>query len=289
MAETPSNRSFSSMAGTLLAALRRVLAAGWRHPLPGLLWTTALVSAFFLIFPGADLWVSGLYHTPDAGGFTATQDAFLRRLRGLGPLLVWVIAIGSGLVVFLKLVLPERPPLVPLRGPLFLLITLALGPGLLANGILKATSGRPRPRNVDVFGGDLPYVPVWRFTDYCQSNCSFVSGEGSSGAWLVAFALALPLAWRRPAVYVAVALGAMVSINRVAFGGHFLSDTLLAWCLNGLLIALFYRLFYQRTPGWLADGALDKSFTRLGFWLKDCADDFLFRLRQEWRAWRKHI
>ncbi|PTW63492.1 membrane-associated PAP2 superfamily phosphatase [Breoghania corrubedonensis] len=288
MAETPPKSRLWTLAGMLYRGARHALRAGWRHPLPGLLWASALVSAFFLLFPGVDLWVSGLYHHADLGGFPAEQDAFLRRLRGLGPLLVWVIALGSGLVIFLKLVLPERPPLVPLRGPLFLLITLALGPGLMANGILKATSGRPRPRNVELFGGDLPYVPVWRFTDYCQSNCSFVSGEGSSGAWLVAFALALPLTWRRPAAFVAVAIGAMVSLNRVAFGGHFLSDTLLAWCLNGLLIALFYRLFYQRTPAWLTDTALESGFTRLGYWLKDSLDDFLFRLRQEWRAWRNH-
>ena len=284
MSETSPRSRFRSLSRAALGELRRLFVAGWRHPLPGLIWLTALVSGFFLLFPAVDLWVSGLYHHPGAGGFTAAGDPFLQRLRGLGPLLVWVIAIGSAAIIVLKLVLPERPPVVPLRGPLFLLITLALGPGLLANGILKATSGRPRPRNVEMFGGDLPYVPVWRFTDYCQSNCSFVSGEGSSGVWLLAFALALPFTWRRPATYVALALGAMVSINRVAFGGHFLSDTLMAWCLNGLLILLFYRLFYQRTPAWLTDKALDSGLTGLGFWLKDSLDDFFFRLRQEWRA-----
>ncbi|MDJ0931640.1 phosphatase PAP2 family protein [Breoghania sp.] len=287
MSDTPPENLLLRLTRSLYRGVGRILRAGWNHPLPGLLWTTAIISALFLIFPGIDLWASGLYHHADLGGFTARHSDFLQRLRSLGPMFVWLIAIGSGLVIFLKLVLSERPPLVPLRGPLFLLITLTLGPGLMANGILKAVSGRPRPHNVDLFGGDLPYVPVWRFTDYCQSNCSFVSGEGSSGAWLVAFALALPLTWRRPAVYVTVTIGAMVSLNRVAFGGHFLSDTLIAWCLNGLLILLFYRLFYQRPPAWLTDKALDTGATRLGFWLKDSLEDFLSRLRQEWRTRHK--
>ncbi len=249
--------------------LRRLARSAPHHPIASLFLATVVVSGFFLLFPGVDLWASGLFFDPATGDFPAATNAFLRRLRSLGPYLVWLIALGSLTILIVKLIWPERPPLVPLGKPLFLLITLILGPGLLANGILKAHSGRPRPRYVDVFGGDLPYVEVWRFTDYCKSNCSFVSGEGSSGAWLLALALVLPLGWRKPAFWVTALIGLALSINRVAFGGHFLSDTILAWTLNGLLIALFYHLFFIRPPAWVTPSALDAGFSRIGFSLQD--------------------
>lgn len=266
--------------------LRRLACAARAWPVPALLWATVAVSAFFLLFPGFDVWFSGLYYDP-ATGFAAERDPFLMRLRELGPFLVWLIALGSLALLLARLLGAEMPKIVPTRAPLFLLATLALGPGLLVNGILKQWSGRPRPRYLEVFGGDMPYIPVWRFTDLCPDNCSFVSGEGSSGAWLVALTLVLPLAWRRPAVYVAVAIGASLALNRVAFGGHFLSDTLLAWCLTGLLIALLHRLFYRHTPGWLQEHALDSRLASLGAWLRARAEEIGFRLRAQWRARRR--
>ncbi len=267
--------------------LRSIARAAPRHPVVSLICATVIASGFFLLFPGVDLWVSGLFFDPASGNFPAASNEVLKRLRSLGPYLVWLIALGSVLILVVKVIWPEQPPLVPLGKPLFLLITLALGPGLLANGILKAHSGRPRPRNVDVFGGDLPYVDVWRFTDHCKSNCSFVSGEGSSGAWLLALALVLPLAWRKPALWATATIGVLVSVNRVAFGGHFLSDTVLAWTLNGLLIALFYHLFFIWQPAWVTPSSLDAAFSRIGFSLQDRFAYLDARVRRFKRAHKK--
>ncbi|WP_306303363.1 phosphatase PAP2 family protein [Pseudovibrio denitrificans] len=53
----------------------------------------------------------------------------------------------------------------------------------------------------------------------------------------------------------ATAIGALVfvlSANRVAFGGHYFSDTLLSWGITMLVIIGVYHYLYQRTPNWLS-------------------------------------
>jgi membrane-associated PAP2 superfamily phosphatase len=222
-----------------------------------------VVSLFFLAFPETDLRASGLFYYGDAG-FAAQDVDFLRKVRHLGPFLVRVIAVSCVAVLLLKLFIPGRPPILPLRQPLFLLSTLILGPGVLVNLILKNNWGRPRPRSVEEFGGELPFQPVWKITDHCDSNCSFVSGEASAAMWLLAIVFLLPASWRKAALAFLIPLGLILSANRVAFGGHFLSDTLISWGLTLLVILIVYRLLYLRQPPLVSDRQLDEWFTRRG-------------------------
>ena len=67
-----------------------------------------------------------------------------------------VIPVVAALV--LKLLLPRRRMLLSGRAVLFLMATLALGPGLLVNVILKDHWGRPRPIDVTQFGGEQHFV-----------------------------------------------------------------------------------------------------------------------------------
>ena len=61
---------------------------------------------------------------------------------------------------------------------IFLAVSLLLAPGLLVNVVLKEVSARPRPNQVENFGGSAEFRPWFRFDGACRSNCSFVSGEG---------------------------------------------------------------------------------------------------------------
>lgn len=257
-----------------------------RHPIAAVTVYVVLVSAFFLVFPSVDLWVSGLFYSNDTG-FWAQSDAFLRRLRYLGPYLVRIIAIASGAVLLLKILAPGRRPLVPLRAPLFLLTTLILGPGVLVNLILKNNWGRPRPVMVDQFGGDLPYQPVWWPTNLCDTNCSFVSGEASAGIWLVASIFLVPVAWRFAMLCFVLPLAFVLSVNRIAFGGHFLSDTMISWGLTLLVILVTYHLFYVRPPAFLGDRALDEGFTRKGRLLHVLVKKTGTRIRASARRFQK--
>ncbi|MBA5778640.1 phosphatase PAP2 family protein [Stappia sp. F7233] len=267
---------------TAASSFSRYLKSLWRfagrYPLTACLIYIAVISAFFLVFPGVDIAVSRAFWSPETG-FPAAQSDFLVRLRHLGPHLVRLIAIAAGAVILVKLAWPDRPPLLPLRVPLFLLSTLALAPGIVVNAVLKDNWGRPRPRMVEIFGGDAPYVPVWHIADYCEKNCSFVSGEASSGIWLVSLAFLVPAAWRKAVVVPTLALAFALSLNRVAFGGHFLSDTMLSWGITLLVILLIHRLLFVHCPRWLGDEALDRALTRAGHRLRRFAAQLADRVK----------
>ncbi|MHA7775920.1 phosphatase PAP2 family protein [Roseibium sp. M-1] len=265
------------------SALRK--SAQWcvRRPMAATVIYLCAVSLFFLSFPGVDPWASSWFHF-GKDGFAAENVAFLQDVRHLGPFLIRVIAIVSLAVLLIKLLVPGRPPLMPLRQPLFLLSTLILGPGVLVNLILKNNWGRPRPRNVEEFGGDLPFQPVWKMTDYCDSNCSFVSGEASGAMWLVAVAFLVPASWRKAVLAFVLPLGLILSVNRVAFGGHFLSDTLMSWGLTLLLILGVHYLLYRRTPPLVSDRQLDEWFTVKGRRLQRIVQRLAVRLRKATRG-----
>lgn len=265
------------------AILRKMKLWCLTHPMIAVGIFVCVVSLFFLAFPEVDFAASGLFHAGDAG-FWAQNDPFLRDVRHLGPFFVRLIAIACVGVLLLKLLLPGRPPVLPLRQPVFLLSTLILGPGVLVNLILKNNWGRPRPRAVEAFGGDLPYQPVWKISDYCDSNCSFVSGEASAGMWLVSVAFLVPAAWRKAVLAFLLPLCLILSVNRVAFGGHFFSDTLISWGLTLLLVLAVYRLLYQIDPPLVSDSQLDEWFTVKGRRLQRIAQRQFVRVRKSVRG-----
>ena len=136
------------------------------------------------------------------------------------------------------------------RGPdgraiLFVIASLALGPGLLVNGVLKETSHRPRPEQTTEFGGPWRFRPYETFDGACARNCSFVSGEVATSAWTLAPALLAPPAFRPFAIGAALLFTAATALLRMAFGGHYLSDVLLAALLTFLIVLTFYR-WYRR-------------------------------------------
>ncbi|MBB4004244.1 MAG: phosphatase PAP2 family protein [Aurantimonas endophytica] len=195
---------------------------------------------FFWVFPEVDLVVSRWFYSP-SDGFSLSSNSHLQWLRNSSP---WALA-GVILVILVRILRDAINGALTwsrVRKPIWLLSGLALGPGLLVNGLLKAHWGRPRPVNVDVFGGDAVHQTVWVISDWCDRNCSFVSGEASSSAWLVAAALVAPRPVRLAATATTLIYAGSLSLNRIAFGGHFLSDVLLAWLVCGLIFAILYRL-----------------------------------------------
>ena len=131
------------------------------------------------------------------------------------------------------------------RSVLFLALGLALGPGLLVNVILKDNWGRPRPLQVQEFGGPLEFRPWYKMDGACVKNCSFVSGETSGAFWLVAPASLAPGALRLPALGLALGAGVVTAVMRVAFGGHFPSDVLFAGLFTLILLALLRKILIK--------------------------------------------
>lgn len=202
---------------------------------------TALLTLYFWILPGADLAVTAGFHSLGAG-FPLSDLPALRWLRKSSS---WVLGAIVITTLGALIVTARRDGLAGLgraRRAWCVLAGLALGPGLLVNLVLKGYWGRPRPIQTEMFGGDAPYVAPWRITDWCVDNCSFVSGEGASAAWMVAAVALAPEPWRRLLLTPMVTYAVALSMNRVAFGAHFLSDVVLSWSLTAVVMSLLHVL-----------------------------------------------
>lgn len=223
--------------------VRLSLAAGLRldEPVTLALIATVVLSVYFAALPGVDLAISALFHSAD--GFVLSHDPVLKALRKSSSWVMGLMLLGLlGAIVVAVIRDPRRLSNAGRRA--FVLVAgLALGSGLIVNGLLKSQWGRARPIQIEAFGGDADFTRAWQVSDNCLSNCSFVSGEGSSAAWMVAVvALMCPPALRAWVLPLTVGYGWALSLNRIAFGGHFLSDILLSWALTALVIAGLHRL-----------------------------------------------
>jgi membrane-associated PAP2 superfamily phosphatase len=163
----------------------------------------------------------------------------------------------------LKLLLPRRRLLISGRAIVFLVTTLALGPGLLTNVILKDHWGRPRPIDVTQFGGDQHFVAWWDPRGDCPGNCSFVSGDVSGAFWTIAPAALVPLPWRGLAYGAALALGAGMAALRIMAGGHFFTDTVFAGVFTFLIIWVAHGLIYRWQRTRLTDEGVDRAIERV--------------------------
>jgi lipid A 4'-phosphatase len=184
--------------------------------------------------------------------------------RQLAPTMVVTAAIVSGLTLISKMLLPKMRTPITSRAALFLVVSLALGPGLLADGILKEHWSRPRPYMVTEFGGDLAFKPWWDPRGDCVTNCSFVSGEAAAATWLVAPALLAPPPWRYVAVGAALVYGAAIGFVRMLTGGHFLSDVIFAGIFTCLVIWLLHGIMFRWPRTRISDETIDGALERAG-------------------------
>ncbi|WP_292160679.1 phosphatase PAP2 family protein [Brevundimonas sp.] len=219
-----------------------VAGVGTASPVAAALVATAILSAYFILLPGVDLAVSQVFFDAERG-FVAASDPALKALRKSSTWVMGLVLLGLILIAVRGGWTRRREA----RKALFLISGLALASGLVVNGLFKAGWGRARPIQIEAFGGEAEFTRAWAITDQCASNCSFVSGEASSAAWIVAAAAVMtPQPWRRILIPAAFVYAAALSFNRLLFGGHFLSDILLSWAITALVLCLLHRLMLHR-------------------------------------------
>ena len=226
----PSLPSLRRCAAGPVASLRR---HPWR-------WVGAVV-ALLLVFPAIDLTVSAWFWDPARHVFVGRTWGPAEWVRlGMPRWLLGGVAVVAGL--WLAGEAAGRVLLgVSRRVALYLLGSLALGPGLVVNVLLKDHWGRPRPSTILEFGGSHSYVAPLAITDGCARNCSFPSGHAALGFWLVAVALLAPPRWRPWAIGAAALAGALVGLVRIAQGGHFLSDVVFSAIITISISLWLYR------------------------------------------------
>jgi lipid A 4'-phosphatase len=223
----------------------------------------AAVGLLLGMFPKLDLDLVRPFFDPAAGGFWISFNPVFNGLRDLSRLIVTIVAAPAVLAIVGKLILPRRPMLVPGRAAVLMTATLALGPGLVTNLILKNHWGRPRPIDVTAFAGDQQFVPWWDPRGACLENCSFVAGEPSGAFWTLAPATLTPPAWRPLGYGVAIVFGAGVGLVRIAGGGHFFSDVVFSGIFTFLIVWLMHGCIFR----WRATRITDRAVERALEWL----------------------
>jgi len=186
-----------------------------------------------LLFPQIEISLTRTFFEPEQRIFpfrVAPMGEFVRKI-----LPIFLFGLAAAVAVLGAIAAIRHRPLLGVgpRVALYLLLTLALGPGLLVNVVLKDHWGRPRPSTITEFSGPKTYVPPFVLSDQCDDNCSFPSGHAALGFWPVAFALLASSRRRQLWIAAALSFGSLVGLARIAQGGHFLSDVL----VSGLLVS----------------------------------------------------
>lgn len=233
-----------------------------------------VIGLVFGLYPELDLKLASLFFDPHSKTFPLRLNEIAGLARDAAMWIAWAFVVPSIVALAVKLIRPDRPLLVKGRTVIFFLATLTLSAGVLTNLTFKTYWGRPRPVVVTQFAGDQQFVPWWDPRGACGRNCSFFSGEGATAFWTLAPAALAPPAWR-PLAYAGAALfGALTSLLRMAFGGHFFTDVAIAGLVTFLVIWLAYALIYRWPGTRLSDEAIDAALTRLA-WPG-------YRLRRRW-------
>jgi len=189
-----------------------------------------------------DLATADLFRSPCCSWPWAEQP-FFRFIYRYGVLSGVLLAAGALVVLTLSYWYPAR--LLRARRPaLFLVLVVAVGPGLLVNVVFKDHYGRPRPREVVELGGEERFLPVWvRGADHEAK--SFPCGHCSMGFYLATPYLILRRRRRAlalAALSVGLFAGLLLGLARMMAGGHFLSDVVWAGGMVWLVALGLYSL-----------------------------------------------
>ena len=153
--------------------------------------------------------------------------------------------------------------LIPGRAAVLMIVTLALGPGILTNVLLKDAVGPPasdrchRIRRRRAFRAVVE--PARRLPEELllrrRRAVGRVLDAGAGGAGAAA--------WRALAYAGALTFGAAVGLMRIAGGGHFFTDVVFAGVFTFLLIWLVHGLLYRWRATRTTDEAVERKIARL--------------------------
>lgn len=215
----------------------------------------------FGLFPDLDLAASRFFTDKTSGSF-APPVHILDRIRDFAWWVIVLCIAPVAIALLVKIAMPRRRMLIAPSTAIFLVATLALGPGLTTNVILKDYWGRTRPHSVKPFGGEGKFVPWWDTTGGCYDNCSFVAGEPSGAFWTLAPASLAPPAWRPLAYSAAILFALGLGIVRMIAGAHFFSDVMFAGVFTFLIVWLAHFIIYRWPRTRLDDGKIEHAIER---------------------------
>jgi lipid A 4'-phosphatase len=225
----------------------------------------AAIGLLFGLYPELEIRIAALFFDPATHSFPLKSHAVAMVMRDGAMWIAWAIAAPALIALVVKLFWPVRPMMISGRAVIFLLLTLLLSAGILANLTFKSHWGRPRPIWVKEFSSKFDHVPWWDARGQCPRNCSFFSGESATAFWTYAPAALTPPPWRPLAYAAATLFGVVTSLLRMAFGGHFLTDVAAGGLISFLVIWLVHGYIYRWPSTRLSDERIDMALTRLAW------------------------
>ena len=230
-----------------------------------------VVGVICAVDPQLDLDLARMFRDPAFPSFVFVVNAqpWVQLTREAARLIVTLLALPGFLALAGKLFWPQRRMLIEGRAALFLVATLALGPGLLTSVVLKEHWGRPRPIDVMEFDGGNHFTPWWDPRGECPDNCSFIAGEPSGAFWTLAPAALAPPELRLVAYGAAIAFGAGIGLLRMAAGAHFFSDVVFAGVFTYLVIWTVHGFIYRWPATRLSEAAIEEYLARAGRALRE--------------------
>ncbi len=206
--------------------------------------TTVLLSAVFIIYSQIDIHTSAFFFDEDGGFFLNRHPVLLFMYRVIYFVSAGLI-VSYVLLLAISFIFKKHIKHLGRRQLIFLTLALTIGPGILVNAVLKEHWGRARPLQITEFGGTADFTPAFYIANFCDSNCSFVSGHAAMGFYpmALAFLFAAGSKSRKRMLVLGISTGILFGGARVLQGNHFLSDVI----FSGLLTFLVYYLL----AGWL--------------------------------------
>ena len=194
-----------------------------------------LSSLIFKFYPQVDIVISSLFYNDGfylKGSFY--EQFFYYSIR---PIIASVV-IGSLGVFFYNYFSKKNIFLLGKRKLLYIILVISLTPGIIVEYGFKQNFERPRPKEIELFGGKKEFYPAYTFAK--QNSKSFISGHSAAAFSLVGIAL---LFYKRKRLFILLSLGYGLGmiIARIMAGGHFFSDVL----LSALLVLIANILLYK--------------------------------------------
>ena len=212
---------------------------------PGCIAFFLLATLVFSLYPQLDLWVSHFFYANN-GSFPANEIWLVKVLYHGTPWAGRVLFVFSIFLLMLAVLMPSKVSRRSWRRASAVVLVVVLGIGLLVHTVLKDGMGRPRPRDVQAFAGPTAFVPVFVPSQFCQTNCSFVSGHSAVGFALMSLGMFGIRRRRQFWLCTGLVAGGLIGLVRIAQGGHFLSDIVFSliaiWSTHLLIRAVWLRL-----------------------------------------------
>ncbi|XVN43469.1 MAG: phosphatase PAP2 family protein [Candidatus Rickettsia vulgarisii] len=214
-----------------------------------LVYTSIITSGILLLlvtlFPNIDIDFAKLFYN-EQEGFIYRNDIIVEFWFIIIPTLTKTL-IAVLLLYLFYLIIRYRSikKILLLSGSIYIIISTAIGPGLVVNHLFKENFGRARPIQITNFNGKQNFTRVFEITNECMHNCSFSSGHAAMGYSFTNLAYVAPYLFFTRIYSLALFLGSVVGMSRILMGGHFLSDVL-ASCFVVLIINHLLYLCWQK-------------------------------------------